>query len=94
MRCQRRGLLRRQGGICPPELAEEPQAAFNKEPAHVSHSRHRQRPARLRQAGVSEGEIIEIVANTVVNIFTNYLNHVAGTDIDLPVMRADVAAVA
>jgi AhpD family alkylhydroperoxidase len=50
--------------------------------------------AQLHQAGVTEGEIIEIVANTVLNIFTNYLNHVAGTDIDFPVMRADVAAVA
>jgi uncharacterized peroxidase-related enzyme len=50
--------------------------------------------AQLHQAGVTEGEIIEIVANTVLNIFTNHLNHVAGTDIDFPVMRADVAAVA
>ena len=41
-----------------------------------------------RNAGLSDGEIVEVVANVVVNIFTNYLNHVAGTDIDFPVVRA------
>jgi len=44
--------------------------------------------AGLRQAGLAEGEIVETVALTVLNIFTNYLNHVAETDIDFPVVRA------
>ncbi|HLZ65931.1 MAG TPA: carboxymuconolactone decarboxylase family protein [Aliidongia sp.] len=44
--------------------------------------------AALRQAGLSEGEIVETVALTVLNIFTNYMNHVAETDIDFPVVRA------
>jgi uncharacterized peroxidase-related enzyme len=44
--------------------------------------------AGLRQADLSEGEIVETVALTVLNIFTNYLNHVAETDIDFPVVRA------
>lgn len=48
---------------------------------------------QARQAGLSEGDIVETVANTIDNIFTNYLNHVAGTDIDFPVVRAGVAAV-
>lgn len=48
--------------------------------------------AQLRQAGVDDGEIVEVVGNAVVNIYTNYLNHVAGTDIDFPVVRAGVAA--
>lgn len=39
---------------------------------------------RLRDAGVSESEIVEIVANVVQNIFTNYINHVADTPIDFP----------
>lgn len=39
----------------------------------------------VRQAGFSDGEIAEIVANVALNIFTNYFNHVAGTEIDFPV---------
>jgi uncharacterized peroxidase-related enzyme len=40
--------------------------------------------AALRQHGFSDGEIIEIIANVVLNIFTNYLNIAAGTEIDFP----------
>lgn len=43
---------------------------------------------RLREAGISEGEIVEIVANVVANIFTNYINHVADTPVDFPVAPA------
>ena len=39
---------------------------------------------RVRHAGYSDGEINEIVANVALNIFTNYFNHVAGTEIDFP----------
>ncbi len=39
---------------------------------------------RLRAAGYGDGEIAEIVANVALNIFTNYFNHVAQTDIDFP----------
>lgn len=38
----------------------------------------------LRDAGWGEGEIVEIVANVALNIFTNYFNHIAGTEIDFP----------
>lgn len=38
----------------------------------------------VRKAGFSEGEIVEIVANVALNIFTNYFNHVAETEIDFP----------
>lgn len=38
-----------------------------------------------REAGLPDAEIVETVGNVVVNIFTNYLNHVAQTDIDFPV---------
>ena len=44
--------------------------------------------AQLRQVGLTDGEIIEIVANTVANIFTNSLNHVADTAIAFPIVRA------
>lgn len=39
---------------------------------------------RVRQAGYTDGEIGEIVANVALNLFTNYFNHVAGTEVDFP----------
>jgi len=39
---------------------------------------------QVRQAGFTDGEIAEIVANVAVNIFTNYFNHVAQTEVDFP----------
>ena len=42
---------------------------------------------QLRRAGVTNGEIVEIVANVALNIFTNYLNQTADTEIDFPVVR-------
>jgi uncharacterized peroxidase-related enzyme len=45
--------------------------------------------AEVRAAGFGDTEIVEIVANVVLNIFTNYINHVAQTAIDFP--RVDVA---
>jgi len=38
----------------------------------------------VRDAGYSDGEITEIVANVVLNIFTNYFNHIAQTVVDFP----------
>lgn len=38
----------------------------------------------VRKAGYSDGEITEIVANVALNIFTNYFNHIARTDVDFP----------
>lgn len=39
---------------------------------------------RVRDAGYTDGEIAEMVANVALNIFTNYFNHVAGTEVDFP----------
>jgi AhpD family alkylhydroperoxidase len=36
----------------------------------------------LKEAGFSDAEIVEIVANVALNIFTNYLNSVVGTESD------------
>ena len=47
--------------------------------------------AALKQAGVSDAEALEVIANVVVNIFTNYINLVADTEIDFPVVRASTA---
>jgi uncharacterized peroxidase-related enzyme len=38
--------------------------------------------ARARAAGVSDGEIVETVANVALNIFENYMSHVARVPID------------
>lgn len=46
----------------------------------------------VRAAGFADGEIVEIVANVALNIFTNYLNHVADTDVDFPEVSLDLAA--
>ena len=48
--------------------------------------------AALKGAGVNDAEIAEIVGNIAFNIFTNYLNIVADTEIDFPVVRAHTAA--
>ena len=42
----------------------------------------------VKLAGFDEAQIIEIVALVVENIFANYLNEVAKTDIDFPVVRS------
>ena len=40
----------------------------------------------LRDAGVSDPEIVEILAHIGLNLFTNYFNHVVDTDIDFPLV--------
>jgi AhpD family alkylhydroperoxidase len=42
----------------------------------------------LRTQGVSDGEIVEILAHVGLNLFTNYFNHVADTEIDFPFVTA------
>ncbi|MGH1416812.1 MAG: carboxymuconolactone decarboxylase family protein [Pelagimonas sp.] len=44
-----------------------------------------------RHFGLSDSDIVETVANVVANIFTNYLNHIADTDIDFPARKARAA---
>ena len=39
---------------------------------------------RVRDAGFGDGEITEIVANVAQNLFTNYFNHIARTEVDFP----------
>ncbi|MEP6925366.1 MAG: hypothetical protein ABI954_12940 [Pyrinomonadaceae bacterium] len=38
----------------------------------------------VKAAGFADGEIAEIVAHVALNIFTNYFNEVAQTEIDFP----------
>jgi uncharacterized peroxidase-related enzyme len=39
---------------------------------------------QARKAGLTDGEIVETVAHVALNIFSNYINHIAGTVIDFP----------
>lgn len=43
---------------------------------------------KVRAAGYSDAEIIEMVAHVALNIFTNYFNLVAQTEIDFPHVKA------
>jgi AhpD family alkylhydroperoxidase len=48
--------------------------------------------AAVRAAGYDDGEILEIIANVALNVFTNYVNKVAQTEIDFPPVRSGEAA--
>lgn len=48
--------------------------------------------AAVRAAGYDDAQLVEIVANVALNVLTNFLNNVADTDIDFPVVRAAQAA--
>ena len=50
--------------------------------------------AALRNAGASDAEITETVAIAALNVFTNLLNNVAGTEVDFPRVSARLAAAA
>jgi uncharacterized peroxidase-related enzyme len=44
--------------------------------------------AEVKGAGYDDAEVIEIVAHVALNTLTNYVNEVAKTDIDFPVVTA------
>lgn len=48
--------------------------------------------ARAKAAGLSDAELVEIVAHVALNSFTNYLNEVFKTPVDFPVVAAKRAA--
>jgi uncharacterized peroxidase-related enzyme len=48
--------------------------------------------AAVRLAGFTEAQVIEIVAAVALNLLTNYVNNVADTDIDFPIVLAAEAA--
>ncbi len=43
----------------------------------------------VRDAGYTEGEIVEIIATVAATTFTNYFNHIAQTEVDFPVVELD-----
>lgn len=46
----------------------------------------------VRAAGLTEADIIEIIAHVALNTLTNYVNEVAGTIVDFPAVSALKAA--
>ena len=46
----------------------------------------------VKVAGYTDAQVVEIVALVAENVFTNFVNIVAQTDIDFPVVRASEAA--
>ena len=42
----------------------------------------------VKEAGYNDGDILEIVLNVVANTLTNYVNHIAETEIDFPKVEA------
>jgi uncharacterized peroxidase-related enzyme len=48
--------------------------------------------AAVKEAGYSEAQIVEIVALVAENVLTNFINNVAETDIDFPVVLTAQAA--
>lgn len=48
----------------------------------------------VKEAGVTEGQVGEIIGHVALNVMTNYFNNTANTEIDFPVVTAcDVAMV-
>ena len=42
----------------------------------------------VKEAGYNDGDILEIVLNVVSNTLTNYVNHIADTEVDFPKIEA------
>ncbi|MEM1109435.1 MAG: carboxymuconolactone decarboxylase family protein [Planctomycetota bacterium] len=50
--------------------------------------------AAVKAAGFNDQQVVEIIAVTVFNIFTNYINHIAETEIDFPEVEIPETATA
>jgi uncharacterized peroxidase-related enzyme len=45
-----------------------------------------------RAAGLTDADILETIAVAALNVFTNYVNHIAGTEVDFPAVAVRKAA--
>jgi len=48
--------------------------------------------AKVKAAGYSDGEVVEIVGHVALNVLTNYINEVFETEVDFPFFEAKRAA--
>lgn len=62
--------------------------AVNDQRGHVSDAAL----SAARAAGYTDAEIAELIANVALNVFTNYFNSVAQTDVDFPKISVPAAA--
>jgi uncharacterized peroxidase-related enzyme len=62
-------------------------AAVARERGHVSEAA----VSAVKLAGYSDAEVVEIVLHVALNTWTNYINEVAQTDIDFPVVTRRAA---
>jgi uncharacterized peroxidase-related enzyme len=46
----------------------------------------------FRARGFGDADLLEVIANVALNVYTNYLNHIAGTEIDFPKVDLKLAA--
>ncbi len=46
----------------------------------------------FKAAGFSDSDVLEVLVSVVLNIFTNYANHIARTDVDFPLVAQRQAA--
>lgn len=74
--------LARQGTSADPQAAAV--TAFARKVAEARGKVSADDLSAIREAGFSEGQIIEIVAVVAENFFTNLINNVAGTEVDFP----------
>jgi uncharacterized peroxidase-related enzyme len=93
-------LMGKGAGVAPTELSSnlegrsenaKTQAALTFSKAIVD-GRGRVSDAQLqavRDEGFTDADVVEIIANVAANIFTNYFNHIASTDIDFPLVKAN-----
>ena len=42
----------------------------------------------FKEAGYNDSDVLEVVLNVVANTLTNYVNHIAETEIDFPKVEA------
>ena len=47
----------------------------------------------IQQAGFSDAEIVEIIANIALNLFANYLNVTVKTELDFPLLHPESAGI-
>jgi AhpD family alkylhydroperoxidase len=62
--------------------------AFRRQGCERAGSPAHERSGDAARRRCSDEEIVEVIATVAMNIFTNYFNHIAGTEIDFPVVHA------
>lgn len=52
----------------------------------------REELAAFRAQGFGDADLLELIGNVALNVYTNYVNHIAGTEIDFPKVDVKLAA--